>query len=56
MGPYISLLKEYDPETEVVAIFLTPGGFVDAYRRSLAPKRLGPREAYEKFASVLNLT
>ena len=52
MGGFAERIKQYDPEIEVVAIFLRPGGFVDAYRGSPAPKRLGPRQAYERLASA----
>jgi hypothetical protein len=49
------LIKEYDPETEVVAIFLVPPSSVHAYRGGLAPERLSPRQAYEKVGPVLHL-
>jgi hypothetical protein len=48
----IEKIENYDPTTQIVALFLTPGGYT-AYCGWL-PERLAPPEAYAKLKRELN--
>jgi hypothetical protein len=53
MKKYARMIKDYDPKTQIVAIFLTPPDGVNAYLGSLPRERLSPPDAYRKFAALL---
>jgi hypothetical protein len=53
MKEYSNLVKGYDPEKQIIAVFLTPPDSVSAYCGGLTPERVAPPEAYKRFAWAL---
>ena len=52
MAPFARFVKEYDPSTEIVAVFLEPPCRVSAYRGGI-PERGAPPECFEKIKPAL---
>ena len=53
LSDFARFAEEYDPDQEVVVIFLRPPGSVTAYRGGL-PERGTPREMHERLRPIMH--